>query len=103
MNTNRFYTRHTTRFLDFWLILVPLGLYEPFRNSWNHYGMIPASVILSFFLLGINELSIQLEEPFSVLPQHAISNSIGKGATETVEWRKTDYDRMVDAYEKGLR
>ena len=55
-------------------------------------------LLFTGFLLGIDELALQLEEPFSVLPQHAITaNSIGKVATESVIWRKTDYERMVDA------
>jgi ion channel-forming bestrophin family protein len=35
----RFYTRHTSRFLELWLILIPLALYEPFGLSWNHWAM----------------------------------------------------------------
>jgi ion channel-forming bestrophin family protein len=35
----RFYTRHTSRFLELWLLLVPLALYEPFAKSWNHWAM----------------------------------------------------------------
>jgi ion channel-forming bestrophin family protein len=65
----RFYTRHTGRFLEVWLLLMPFTLYTSFDYTWNHWGMIPATVIISFFLLGIEELGIQLEEPFSLLPQ----------------------------------
>jgi predicted membrane chloride channel (bestrophin family) len=46
---------------------MPLTLYEVPNFGWNHIGIIPATVIISFFLLGIEELGIQLEEPFSVL------------------------------------
>lgn len=63
----RSYTRHTARFLEVWLLLMPLTLYDAFEASWNHWGMIPATIIISFFLIGIEELGIQLEEPFSVL------------------------------------
>ena len=80
--------------------------------------MIPATVIISFFLLGIEELGIQLEEPFryvpaaklflpsagkleshcsallrhiiSLLPQHKITNGIGLSAEEHVEWMLKD-------------
>jgi len=98
----RFYTRHTRRFLVFWLTLLPLGLYVPYANTWNHWGCIPATFIIAGFLLGIEELSIQLEEPFSLLPQHAITaNSIGKVATEAVELRQADYERMLEVYKKG--
>lgn len=72
-------------------------------------------MILSFFLLGIEELGIQLEEPFrfvsyfyyivfprhyaffsprsfvhSLLPQHKITNGIGLSAEEHVEWMLKD-------------
>jgi ion channel-forming bestrophin family protein len=60
----RFYTRHTARFLEVWLLLMPLTLYKTFDYTWNHWFMIPATMIISFFLLGIEELGIQLEEPF---------------------------------------
>jgi len=93
----RFYTRHTRRFLKFWLMLVPLGLWAPFEDSWNHSGCIFATFVLVGFLLGIEELSIQLEEPFSVLPQHGMTNnSIGKVLTEMVENRARDFERRVE-------
>jgi hypothetical protein len=68
-----------------------------FRSNIYH-NRIPATFIITGFLVGIDELALQLEEPFTVLPQHAITaNSIGKVVTESVDWRKTDYERMVDA------
>lgn len=33
------YTRHTARFLEVWLLLLPLGLWAPFASSWNHIAM----------------------------------------------------------------
>jgi ion channel-forming bestrophin family protein len=63
----RSYTRHTARFLEVWLLLMPLTLYDAYAESWNHWGMIPATVVISFFLTGIEELGLQLEEPFSLL------------------------------------
>lgn len=86
----RFYTRHTARFLETWLLFMPLTLYTAFDGSWNHVGMIPATMTISFFLLGIEELGIQLEEPFSLLPQHKITNGIGLSAEEHVEWMLKD-------------
>merc|ERR1712029_1153346 len=63
-----FYTRHTARFLAFLLIALPLGLYGPLSNSWNHWAVIPVTVFIGGFLLGIEELATQMEEPFSILP-----------------------------------
>ena len=41
------YTRHTARFLSMWLLLLPLGLYDTFGNSWNHLGLLPAVAVMS--------------------------------------------------------
>lgn len=90
----QFFTRHTRDFLDFWLTMLPLGLYRTFEFSWNNCGAIPATFIITAFLLGIETLSIELEEPFSMLPQHAITNnSIGDVASELVQWRANDSER----------
>merc|ERR1711990_1363838 len=64
------YTRHTSRFVGVWLALIPIALWgvDP---SWNHLASIPASVLIGFFLLGIEELGLQIEEPFGVLPMEA--------------------------------
>ena len=43
-------------------------------------------MILGFFFLGIEELAIQLEEPFSVLPLSTIVGGIGLSAEEHVQW-----------------
>jgi len=81
-----FYTRHTARFLAIWLIFLPLALYEPFKGSWNHWGMIPATVIISAFMLGIEELATQMEEPFSILPMEKMTEgSIRTSVMEQVE------------------
>ena len=58
-----FYSRHTARFLAFWLLLLPFALYEPFSGSWNHIGMLPATAMISLFLFGTEELATQKEEP----------------------------------------
>ena len=70
------YTRHTARFLSTYLLLLPLGLYSQFADSWNHVLMIPAASVLAVFLFGIDELAIQLEEPFSILPLEALCEGI---------------------------
>ena len=36
--------------------------------------MVPAAAILAFFFFGIEELAVQLEEPFSILPLTIITN-----------------------------
>jgi len=85
-----FYTRHTARFLSFWLLLLPFALYEPFKDTWNHVGMIPATAVISLFLFGIDELATQLEEPFTILPMQAFCDKIYNWCTEIVSWEAGD-------------
>lgn len=80
------YSRHTARFLAIYLVFLPLGLWEPYKNSWNHVAMIPSVAIISLFLMGISELAISLEEPFSILPLIGISNKIGVNTDEIATW-----------------
>jgi len=85
------YTRHTARFLTVWLMTLPMSLWEPFEESWNHIAMIPATWFMALFLFGIEELAIQLEEPFSILNLEGMNeNAIGKAVDEFAEWHVTD-------------
>ena len=80
------YTQHTARFLALWLLFLPLGLYPEFSDAWNHVAMIPSALLISYFLFGIEELSIQLEEPFSILPLGEIVENIQLVAQEHLDW-----------------
>lgn len=84
-----FYTRHTARFLAFWLLALPAALYQPFSVTWNHCGLIPIMAVLSGFMLGIEELATQMEEPFSILPMEKMcEGSIRGPVMEQVERSK---------------
>lgn len=65
------YTRHTSRFLLIWLTMLPCALWG--ACGW---GTIPLAVTVAFLLLGIEELGVSIEEPFSILPLEAISGTI---------------------------
>jgi len=78
------YSRHTARFVGSWLALLPLALYGA-DSSWNHLVSIPSAAIIVFFLLGVEELGSQLEEPFGILPMEAFCDgSIGAALQEMV-------------------
>ena len=66
------YTRLTARFLTTFLVLLPMGLWQVTGESWNHWATIPATFVIAFFLFGIEEIGIQIEEPFSILPLEAL-------------------------------
>jgi predicted membrane chloride channel (bestrophin family) len=84
------YTRHTSRFLALFLLFMPFGLWKA-DTSWNHLLTIPMSSLISYFLLGIEEIGIQLEEPFSVLPLEALCNgAIAATLEELIDQKKMD-------------
>ena len=85
-----FYSRHTARFLSFWLLLLPFALWEPLGGSWNHINMIPVTTVLSLFLFGIEELATQLEEPFTILPMQGFCDKIYNWCTEIVSFAPGD-------------
>lgn len=76
------YTRLTSRFLTFFLLLLPLALWGQLGESWNHWATIPAEFLIAFFLFGIEEVGIQIEEPFSILPLEAFCNGAIAATTE---------------------
>jgi len=65
------YTKHTARFLFLWLMLLPLAL-----QSQLGVGTVFAEQLLAFGLLGIEDIGITIEEPFSVLPLKRIAGKI---------------------------
>ncbi|MBM3464094.1 MAG: hypothetical protein FJX76_18515 [Armatimonadetes bacterium] len=53
------YMVHLRRALIIYLFTLPFALVEPFG-----WGTIPASAIISFILFGIEEIGVEIEEPF---------------------------------------
>merc|ERR1712127_443503 len=94
-----FYSRHSARFLSFWLLLLPFALWEPLGNSWNHIDMIPVTFVLSGFLFGIEELATQLEEPFTILPMQAFCDKIYNWCTEIVSFEPGSNGMPVYKYD----
>lgn len=90
------YTRHTARFLTLWMLLVPAALYDTFASvqAIETLFLVPAVAIMSLFLFGIEELAVQLEEPFSILPQQQFCNGIRSSTEEMIDWR---YSRSADS------
>jgi len=90
-----FYTRHLARFLAIWLLLLPLGMYDSFKDTWNHIGLIPSTVVIATMLFGIEEIGTQLEEPFTVLPMQAFCDKIYNWCMEIVSWSPGDNGREL--------
>merc|ERR1719454_2128086 len=86
------YTRLTARFLTIFLVMLPLALWGQLGESWNHWATIPATFMISFFMFGIEEVGIQIEEPFSILPLEAFCNGAIAATSE----------EMLGAVEAGV-
>ncbi|KAL4444075.1 hypothetical protein ABPG75_011812 [Micractinium tetrahymenae] len=71
------YTRHTSRFLLVWLILLPFTLWAAY--SWFSVLL---SGIFAFLMFGIDEIGVQIEEPFGILPLESISQTIERNIRE---------------------
>lgn len=65
------YSRHTSRFLVIWVMLMPSMLWSTCR-----WATIPISALCAFLMLGIDEIGVQIEEPFHVLPLGSICATI---------------------------
>ncbi|KAG2494631.1 hypothetical protein HYH03_007150 [Edaphochlamys debaryana] len=65
------YTRHTARFLMAWLCCLPFCL-------WTYCGvaMVPIAALIAFVLLGIEEIGVYIEEPFSILALEKLVNKL---------------------------
>lgn len=63
-------------------------------TTWHHVGTIPACTLIAIFFMGIEELAIQLEEPFSIMPLEAMCTSVDKTLKSLLE---TDPYRVVAA------
>ena len=63
-------------------LLLPLALWEPFGTSWNHVAVVPATTLVAIFFFGIEELAVQLEEPFSILPLLKLCDGVWDGGVE---------------------
>lgn len=63
--------------------------------------MIPCCAITSFFYFGIEELAVQLEEPFSILPIDGFSNGIYARAREYVQYHESSFKLLLEEEEEG--
>lgn len=76
------YTRNTTRFLIVWLAFLPIAVFEKFKWA----TPVPV-LIVSFFLLAIENMATCLEQPHSVLPLDVLVAAAVASVTEQPEWR----------------
>lgn len=57
------WSRHTSRFMFLWLSALPWSMWPD-----AHWSVVPITAVVSYLLLGIDEIGVQIEEPFGILP-----------------------------------
>jgi len=57
------FTRHTSRLLWIWSNLLPFAIY-PVCGLYT----LPTTIAISYSIMGIEDIGVQLEEPFNILP-----------------------------------
>ena len=72
--------RHTSRFLLWWLTGFPFA-------AWSSYGWVTPLVtaVVTVLLLGVENIGIQIEEPFEVLPIESITAACIASVHEILE------------------
>lgn len=83
------YTRHTCRFLLIWLSILPLAIWD--QCQWT---TVPVCALVAFLLLAIEEIGVQIEEPFSILPLEVISGR-AQIDIEGMQGYQADVKKMV--------
>jgi ion channel-forming bestrophin family protein len=76
------YTVHSSRFLLLWLCLLPFSVIGPLQ-----WATIPFVALSTFMVVGIDEVAVQIEEPFTILPLEAICKTICANIDEMMDDR----------------
>ena len=76
------YTRNTARFMIVWLAFLPLAVFDRFRWA----TPVPV-LIISFFLLAVENCASQLENSHAVLPLDVLVAAAVDSVTSQPEWR----------------
>lgn len=69
------FTRHSSRLLFLWMHSLPFALY----SACGPIGVLPASFVTAYAVGGIEDIGVQLEEPFDILPMRQYSDGMYDG------------------------
>jgi len=64
------YTRHTSRSLLLWLLSLPIALWDPLG-----WAVLPVCCLIAYITLGIDEIGMEIEEPFCILPLKPLTDA----------------------------
>jgi len=69
------FTRHTSRLLFMWSNMMPFAIYPACGPLFT----LPMTIGISYTLMGIEDIGVQLEEPFNILPLRQYSDGVHDG------------------------
>lgn len=92
------FTRHTSRLFFLWSNMLPFAMY----SACGPLGTLPASIMVSYAVLGIEDIGVQLEEPFNILPLRQYSEGIYSGVDD-IETSFEMRARHEEATERNLQ
>ncbi|CAE8693184.1 unnamed protein product, partial [Polarella glacialis] len=74
------YTRFTSRYLWLWCNALPLAMFPIVGPA----GTVPVSLIISFFMLGIEDIGSRVEQPFNVMPLWQYCQTVDQSCIQLV-------------------
>ena len=85
------FTRHSSRLLFIWSNCLPFALYPVL----GPLGTMPTTLLTAYAVLGIEDISVQLEEPFDILPLRQYSDGIFDSIRAIEEGYTSNYASAV--------
>merc|ERR1712129_227615 len=79
------YTKFTSRFLYLWCGALPLCLFPLLGPA----ATVPVSVMVSFFLFGIQDMAGRVEQPFDTLPLWQYCQTVDQSCEQLVRQTRT--------------
>lgn len=93
------YSKFTCRFLTLWCTSLPFALYPLLGLA-----TLPASMTITFFMLGIEDIGCRVEQPFNVMPLWQYCQTIDTSCVQIVKATEAHMKRQqqyVDVHELG--
>lgn len=78
-----------------WLTCMPFCIYEQL----GPIATTPVAMAMAFLLLGIDEIGVQLEEPFSILALENMCDAVVNTVRQTVTESKAASAVMLDSFD----
>ena len=73
------FSRHTSRILCLYLSILPLGL---FGGGMSPLAVVINTALVAYVFIGVDEIGIELENPFGLLPLFALSSIIQRNVLQ---------------------